>query len=109
MNPIQNISRKYVNTSDYSKILQWIFIHCSERDDAVRMIMTGLLDDDRDGSDLAMELARGVSESRTSQVHSGDPNDSFFTEELTNKPEDWHPDPREADPGKRNSNIHMVL
>lgn len=66
-----------------------MFGKCRQREDAVRMIMQGLLGDDG-SNDLAAELAKRQ-----------EPNDGLSCNESATKcPEDWLPDPREADPSQ---------
>ena len=73
-------------------VMEMVLESCTEyltqREDSVRMIMQGLLWDDG-SNDLAAELTSNLKE------------DSPLTNELvTSKPEEWNPDPREADPRK---------
>ncbi|CAK8674965.1 unnamed protein product [Clavelina lepadiformis] len=70
-------------------VLEPCTTYLTQREDSVRMIMQGLLWDDG-SNDLAAELA-------TTQ----EPEEvACWNERVTEKPEDWMPDPREADPNK---------
>lgn len=83
------------------------------RDDTVKKIMAALLDEDRD-NDLAIELARGTSETDTTPPLNTAKSDNSSLAEVTRRYKKWVPDPREADPDKadksrRTSDIISLL
>nr|XP_002124151.1 anaphase-promoting complex subunit 2 [Ciona intestinalis] len=70
-------------------VLEPCTTYLTQREDAVRMIMQGLLGDEGT-NDLAAELANSQETDQS----------KCWNERVTENPEDWIPDPREADPHK---------
>lgn len=67
-----------------------VSLSCRTRDDTVRQIVAGLTGDPEGCADLASELSRGDPVTLEMQDSDDEGND----------PEDWTPDPTDAEPGQ---------